>query len=99
VDLTFAVGYDADPDAAQRSLEELVAAHPLVLKDPVPVVRMHQLADSSVNFVCRPWAKTDDYWAVSWDITKQVKARFDAAGITVPFPQRDIHVYTHTSPS
>jgi small conductance mechanosensitive channel len=99
VDLTFAIGYDADSEAAQRILGELVAAHPLVLKDPAPVVRMHQLADSSVNFVCRPWAKTDDYWTVYWDITQQVKARFAAAGITIPFPQRDVHVYTHTGTS
>ena len=60
---------------------------------------MHQLADSSVNFVCRPWAKTDDYWTVYWDIMQQVKARVTAAGITIPFPQRDVHVYTHTANS
>jgi small conductance mechanosensitive channel len=99
VDLTFAIAYDADPEAARRILDEIVAAHPLVLRDPESVVRMHQLADSSVNFVCRPWTKSDDYWTVYWEITQQVKARFDAAGITIPFPQRDVHVYTHTASS
>jgi small conductance mechanosensitive channel len=68
-----------------------------VLKHPEPLVRMHQLGDSSVNFVCRPWARTDDYWTVYWDITQQVKARFDEAGISIPFPQRDVHVYTHAA--
>lgn len=99
VDMTFAIGYKADAEAAQRLLDEIVAAHALVLKDPAPVVRMHQLGDSAVNFVCRPWTRTDDYWTVYWDITQQVKARFDAAGISIPFPQRDVHVYTHTATS
>jgi small conductance mechanosensitive channel len=97
VDMAFAIGYDADAEAARRILEEIVAAHPLVLKHPEPLVRMHQLGDSSVNFVCRPWARTDDYWTVYWDITQQVKARFDEAGISIPFPQRDVHVYTHAA--
>jgi small conductance mechanosensitive channel len=99
VDLTFGIAYSADAEAARRVLDEIVAAHPLVLKDPAPVVRMHQLADSSVNFVCRPWTRSDDYWTVYWDITQQVKTRFDAAGIAIPFPQRDVHVYTHTGTS
>jgi len=99
VDLTFGISYKADPDAARRVLEEIVAAHPLVLKDPAPVVRMHQLADSSVNFVCRPWTRSDDYWTVYWDITQQVKTRFDAAGIAIPFSQRDVHLYTYAATS
>ncbi len=63
------------------------------------MVRMNELADSSVNFVCRPWTKTGDYWAVYWDLTQQVKARFDRDGISIPFPQRDLHVYEHKAPT
>ena len=65
-----------------------------MLKDPEPVVRLHTLGDSSVNFVVRPWSKTDEYWDVYWDITREVKQRFDAEGISIPFPQRDLHMFT-----
>jgi small conductance mechanosensitive channel len=93
VDLVFGIAYeDSIPEAAD-ALEEVVKAHPMVLKEPAPVIRVHELADSSVNFVCRPWTKTSDYWTVYWDLTQQVKERFDQAGISIPFPQQDIHVY------
>jgi small conductance mechanosensitive channel len=92
VDLVFGIAYDDDEDAAARILEEVVAAHPLVLKEPEPVIKLNELADSSVNFICRPWTKTADYWTVYWDITRQVKERFDEAGISIPFPQREVHV-------
>jgi small conductance mechanosensitive channel len=65
----------------------------LVLAEPEPVVRLHELADSSVNFICRPWVKTADYWTVYWDVTRTVKERFDAEDISIPFPQRDVHLY------
>jgi small conductance mechanosensitive channel len=93
VDMEFGIGYDDDIDKAQGILEEIVAAHPKALKDPEPTIRMNTLADSSVNFICRPWAKTADYWDVYWDVTKAVKQRFDAEGIGIPFPQRDVHLY------
>ena len=93
VDLIFGIGYEDDIDKAQGILEEVVGEHPLVLKDPEPVISVHELADSSVNFVCRPWVKTADYWAVYWDLTRSVKQRFDKAGVSIPFPQRDVHVY------
>lgn len=93
VDMEFGIGYDDDIDKAQAILEDIVAAHPKALKDPEPTIRMNTLADSSVNFICRPWAKTVDYWDVYWDVTKAVKLRFDAAGIGIPFPQRDVHLY------
>ena len=64
-----------------------------MLAEPEPMIKVHELGDSSVNFICRPWTKTADYWTVHWDITRSVKERFDAAGITIPFPQRDVHVY------
>jgi len=97
VDLVFGIAYSDDEDMAQKILEEVARSHPLVLDDPKPVVRLHELADSSVNFVCRPWVKTGDYWTVYWDLTQQVKARFDEAGISIPFPQRDLHVYKHAA--
>ncbi len=93
VDMEFGIGYDDDIDRAQTILEEIVNAHPKALKDPPPTIRMNTLADSSVNFICRPWAKTADYWDVYWDVTKAVKQRFDAEGIGIPFPQRDVHLY------
>ena len=61
--------------------------------DPEPIVKLHELADSSVNFVCRPWVKPEDYWDVYWYITREVKRRFDAEGVSIPFPQTDVHFY------
>jgi small conductance mechanosensitive channel len=94
VDLVFGIGYDDDEQAAAKIMEEVVAAHPKVLKDPAPVVKLNELAASSVNFVCRPWAKSADYWDVYWDVTAQVKQRFDEAGISIPYPQQDVHMHT-----
>jgi len=93
VDLVFGIGYQDDAQAAMRVMEEVVTEHPLILKEPAPTIRLHELGESSVNFVCRPWTKTSDYWTVYWDVTQKVKERFDAAGITIPYPQRDVHVY------
>jgi small conductance mechanosensitive channel len=92
VDLIFGIGYGDDIEKAKGIMEQVVSEHPQVLKDPAPVVRVHTLADSSVNFVCRPWVKTDDYWDVFWDVTRTVKERFDQNGVSIPFPQQDIHV-------
>jgi small conductance mechanosensitive channel len=92
VDLIFGIGYGDDIEKAKGIMEQVVSEHPQVLKDPAPVVRVHTLADSSVNFVCRPWVKTDDYWDVYWDVTRTVKERFDQNGVSIPFPQQDIHV-------
>jgi len=91
--MVFGIGYDDDIALAQSILEEILASHDNVLKDPEPVVKLHELADSSVNFVCRPWVRTDDYWPVYWDVTRAVKERFDAAGISIPFPQQDVHLH------
>jgi small conductance mechanosensitive channel len=93
VDMKFGISYSDDIAKAAKILEEIVSSHELVLKDPEPVVRLHELGDSSVNFVCRPWAKTADYWTVYWDVTRSVKERFDAEGVTIPFPQRDVHIH------
>jgi small conductance mechanosensitive channel len=92
VDLIFGIGYGDDIEKAQGIMEQVVSEHPLVLKDPEAVVRVHELADSSVNFICRPWVKTEDYWDVFWDVTRTVKERFDQNDVSIPFPQQDIHV-------
>jgi small conductance mechanosensitive channel len=93
VDMKFGIGYSDDIPRAEKVLTDIVTSHEKVLKDPEPVIRLHELGDSSVNFVVRPWSKTDEYWDVYWDITREVKRRFDAEGISIPFPQRDVHVY------
>jgi small conductance mechanosensitive channel len=93
IDMTFGIGYSDDIPKAERILEEIIETHDSVLEDPEPMVRLHELGDSSVNFVVRPWVKTDDYWPVYWDITRAVKLAFDAQGITIPFPQRDVHLF------
>ncbi len=93
VDMTFGIGYGDDMDKAAAIIEEVVKQHDLVLEDPAPVIKISELADSSVNLVCRPWSKTADYWTVKFDVTKRVKERFDAEGISIPFPQRDVHLF------
>jgi small conductance mechanosensitive channel len=60
------------------------------------MIKVHELGDSSVNFICRPWVRTSDYWDVYWDMTRKVKEQFDAEGVTIPFPQRDVHIYQET---
>ena len=95
VDMTFGIGYGSDQDKAEAILHEIVTSHPLVHEEPAPNIRLHALADSSVNFICRPWTNTADYWTVFWEVTRAVKERFDAEGISIPFPQRDVHIYQH----
>lgn len=67
------------------------------MKDPEPIVKLFELADSSVNFVVRPWVKTEDYWDVLWDVTREVKMRFDKERIGIPFPQRDVHLFQEST--
>ena len=98
VDMTFGIGYSDDIPKAEQVLIEIITSHEKVLKDPEPVVRLNTLGESSVDFVVRPWSKTDDYWDVYWDVTRDVKQRFDAEGISIPFPQRDVHVYREDEP-
>jgi small conductance mechanosensitive channel len=74
-------------------LTELVTRHPKVLKEPAPTVEVVTLADSSVTFVVRPWVKTPDYWSAYFELTRGIKEALDANGISIPFPQRDVHVY------
>jgi small conductance mechanosensitive channel len=95
VDMTFGIGYSDDIPKAEEVLMAIVTNHEKVLKDPEPVVRLHTLGDSSVDFIVRPWSKTKDYWDVYWDVTREVKRRFDEEGISIPFPQRDVHIHQH----
>ncbi|MGP1346435.1 MAG: mechanosensitive ion channel domain-containing protein [Phycisphaerales bacterium] len=91
VDMTVGVDYRSDLDRVRKILEEMVKAHPKVLADPAPNIKLNEYADSSINFIVRPWAKTGDYWEVYWDLQAQIKKRFDAEGISIPYPQHDIN--------
>jgi small conductance mechanosensitive channel len=97
VDLVFGIGYGDDIQHATDVLKEIAGKHALVLDEPALTVHVDELADSSVNLFCRPWVKTKDYWPVHWDLTRQVKERFDAEGISIPFPQRDVHTHHATA--
>jgi len=96
VDFTFGIGYADDIDKAKSIIEEVLTGDERVLEDPAPQIVVAELADSSVNIVARPWAKAADYWGLKFDVTETVKKRFDAEGISIPFPQRDVHVYYET---
>ena len=97
VDLMFGVSYGDDIPKTERILQEIIDSHDKILTEPEPIIRLHELADSSVNFIVKPWVNTDDYWDVYWDITRSVKIRFDEEGISIPFPQRDVHIYNQNS--
>ncbi len=99
VDLTIGVGYDDDLEAARRAIQDVVASHPLVLEVPAPQVEVAELGDSSVNFVVRPWAATADYWRVHFDVTQRCKEKLEAAGCSIPFPQRDVHLFREDVPA
>ena len=92
VDLVIGVGYDDDLDRSAEVLMEVISAHELTLSDPEPAVKVNQLGESSVDFVVRPWCKTSDYWTVYCDLQKAIKQRLDAEGISIPYPQRDLHL-------
>jgi small conductance mechanosensitive channel len=92
VDMVFGISYDDDLRKAKQLLEEIIAADDRVLAEPAPVIALGELADSSVNFLVRPWAKSEDYWGLLWDTTETVKLKFDEAGISIPYPQMDVHV-------
>ena len=93
VDLVVGVSYSDDLDKVRETLKSIVAADDRILDDPAVTIAVSELADSSVNFVVRPWVRTADYWAVLFDLTETIKKRFDAEGISIPFPQRDVHIY------
>jgi len=93
VDMIVGVSYDDDLDEVRKTLEELVAADDRVLDDPACTIAVSELADSSVNFIVRPWTATADYWSLKLDLTEAIKKRFDKEGISFPFPQQDVHLY------
>jgi len=93
VDMVFGIAYGDDIQKAKQILLDVVEKHEKVLESPKPTIEVSELGDSSVNLICRPWARTADYWDVFWSLNHTVKDRFDAEGITIPFPQRDLHVH------
>lgn len=97
VDMVFGISYSDSIDKAQAILEKIVKEHPLTLDDPAPNIKLNELGDSSVNFIVRPWVAPANYWAVYWDITRKVKEEFDQQGISIPFPQRDVHIHQQIS--
>ncbi|MFT5836874.1 MAG: small conductance mechanosensitive channel [Candidatus Azotimanducaceae bacterium] len=93
VDMVVGVGYGDDLNKAKKIMTDILAADQRVLKDPAVTIAVSNLGDSSVDFVVRPWVNSVDYWAVKFDFTKAVKEKFDAEGVSIPFPQRDIHMF------
>jgi small conductance mechanosensitive channel len=99
VDLAFGISYSDDIEHAERVLEDILARDDRVLAEPAPMVRLHELGDSAMNFFVRPWVKREDYWDVYWDLTRTVKLRFDAEGISMPYPQQEVHVHYAQPPA
>ena len=97
VDMTVGVSYDADLKEVRNILEDIVSKDERILKDPAHQIVVGELADNSVNFFVRVWVKSADYWDVYFDGNEAVKLRLDEAGIGIPYPQRDVHLYEHKS--
>jgi small conductance mechanosensitive channel len=93
IDLVAGVSYTDDLAKVSKVLNEIVAADERVLKDPAPTIGLLEMGDSSINFAVRPWVKTTEYWDVFFALNRAIKDRFDAEGISIPFPQRDVHLY------
>jgi small conductance mechanosensitive channel len=93
VDLVYGVGYDADVDHVKRVIADVLSADARILDDPAPTIGLVELGESSVNFAVRPWVATANYWPVVFGLNESMKKRFDAEGISIPFPQRDVHLY------
>lgn len=90
--LVFSIGYGDDLKLAKSVLQEIITSDPRVLSDPAPFVGVLELGESSVDFAFRPWVKSEDYWDVHFDMQEKVKLTFDEKGISIPFPQMDIHL-------
>lgn len=93
VDLVIGVSYDADLSQVKSVLEDILSKEDRLLNDPAPTIGVLELADNSVNFAVRPWVNAPDYWGVYFDLHENIKTRFDAEGIGIPYPQRDVHLY------
>ncbi len=97
VDMTFGIGYDDDLKKAKQILMTMVESDERILKDPAPQVVLSELADSSVNFAVRVWVKQEHYWGVYFDFQEKVKLAFDEQGISIPYPQHDVHLFQANS--
>jgi len=95
VDMVIGVGYGDDLKKVREVLEDILAKDDRILKDPAPTIGVLELGDNSVNFAVRPWVKREDYWGAYFDVTETVKRRFDEEGISIPYPQRDVHLYEY----
>jgi small conductance mechanosensitive channel len=95
VDMVFGVGYGDDIDKVRKAIQEVVDAEPRIHQEPACDIVVGELADSSVNFYVRPWVATADYWAVRFALTEAIKKRFNEVGISIPYPQRDVHIIQH----
>ncbi|MDZ7923793.1 MAG: mechanosensitive ion channel [Marinagarivorans sp.] len=93
VDLVIGISYGDDMKKARELIMQVVLADQRILKDPEAVVAVNELGESSVNIIVRPWVATDDYWVVRWALLEAIKNSFDANGISIPFPQRDVHIH------
>lgn len=93
IDMVFGIGYGDDMKKARDIIAAVLAADDRILADPEPVIAVSELGASSVNFVVRPWVKTDDFWPVKFDLTEKIKQAFDDQGISIPFPQMDVHMH------
>ena len=93
IDIVAGVSYSDDIDKVRKILEEILSGDDRILQDPAPTIGVLELADSSVNFAVRPWVKTSEYWDVFFAIQEKIKKRFDTEGVTIPFPQQDIHIH------
>ncbi|PIE97732.1 MAG: mechanosensitive ion channel protein [Treponema sp.] len=93
IDLVIGVGYDDDIRQVEAVLKSILNRDSRILKDPAPTVGVLELADNSVNFAVRPWVATSDYWPTYFDLMKEIKITLDQNGITIPYPQRDVHLY------
>ncbi len=97
VDMEFGIGYGDDIDKAKEVILKLLSNDERVLKDPAPQIVVGSLGDSSVNIKVRPWTKKEDYWGFYFDMTENVKKKFDEEGISIPFPQSDVHLFQQSS--
>lgn len=97
VDMVFGFGYDDNMDRAMEIAREILEADERVLEDPAPQIAVSELGDSSVNIIVRPWTTKEDYWALKFDVTKRIKERYDEEGLSIPYPQRDVHLFQQNS--
>lgn len=93
VDMVFGISYNDDIDKARNAINEVINANPKILQEPKADILVSELGDSSVNFNVRPWVNTADYWNVYFDVHERIKKKFDEQNISIPFPQRDVHMY------